>query len=157
MATIVAQFENIAGESQITGFEDSVEAFGISDKVTIVRSGQNSSGRGRYENVVLRRVKDSASPKILTAASSGRDIGTATVSIFRNLEEGLVAYMKIELQSTIVAGYHVQGTHDGKGMVETIELSSPRIAWTYTHYNSSGVESGNVSGGWNQQTGTELI
>ncbi len=155
MATIVAQFENISGESQINGFEDAVEAFGITDKVTVVKSGSSSSGRGRYESVVLRRVKDSASPKLLVAASAGRNIGTTTISIFRNIEEGLVAYMTIKLQATIVGAYRVQGTQDGNGMVESIELSSPRITWTYTQYNN-GVEAGNVSSAWNQQTGTEL-
>ena len=160
MATIAAVFENISGESQISDYENAVEAFGISEAIHIAEAGgggrkrgARTVGRGTYGNLTLSRLKDSASPKLATAASSGQNIGTVRVVLFRTLEAGIVPFMNINLDATIVAGYDLI-EEDGR-IVENVSLSTPRVSWTYTEYQN-GAESGSVAGGWDQQRGIEL-
>jgi len=122
MALIVANFPGIEGESTLAGYENLSEAVAIRDSAEIpvptssgrVR-GSRSVGLAVISDVELTRVKDVSSPKLAEACSSGKNLGSVVVTLFRTIETGLVPYLIYSLEQTFVSRIENE-TLDEKGL-----------------------------------------
>lgn len=111
MAVIAIKFASIEGESTLAGYEGLADAVGISESMEMKAAG-GGSGRSRGSRVVgvskhsdieLARFKDIASPKLAEACSSGSNLGSVDIHLFRTLESGTAPYMIYHLTDTFVA------------------------------------------------------
>ena len=122
MAVIVAEFENIPGESTVTGFEEKVDALAIRESLEVAAAqvsgavgGARTVGQARHSDIELVRIKDRASPKLAQACSSGENLGEMKINLFRTLEQGLVVFMTYTLSQTFVSRIE-NDTLDGNGV-----------------------------------------
>jgi len=112
MAEISVKISDIDGESQLAGHEGELPAVALRDAIEIgIASSQSSGvlgaggsfGKAKHSNVLLVRYRDSSSPKLAEACSSGRNLGEVTVHFFRNAETGVQEFLKYTLGDVIVA------------------------------------------------------
>ena len=133
MAQIAAKIQSIDGECTLDGYEDQVEAVAIRESIVLSAarsSGRATSartaGRSRHSDICLVRYKDRASPKFAEACSSGANIGTVTISLFRTLETGTTRYMTYTLTETLISRYEVD-TLDREGRAFGPSMGSARL------------------------------
>ena len=107
MAVIIVNIPNIAGESQMSGYIGQLEAVSLFEMIQLVSPKSSGSGggvgRSQHSDIGLYRFRDKASPKLAEACSSGANLGTVTISLFRTVEAGPVAYMVYTLEQTMVS------------------------------------------------------
>jgi len=122
MALIVANFPGIEGEVTLAGYENLSEAVAIRDSAEIPVSassgrvrGARTVGQAVVSDVELTRVKDVSSPKLAEACSSGKNLGSVSITLFRSIETGLVPYLIYRLEQTFVSRIEHE-TLDEKGL-----------------------------------------
>ena len=90
---------SIEGESVLDGHANELEAMAIRDLV----QAPTGSARANISEIFLTRHRDKASPKLAQACSTGENIGTVTIYLFKNVNGGPKAYMTYELTDTFVS------------------------------------------------------
>lgn len=110
MAVITINFADIEGESLLAGYEGWSDAVGMRDAIEMPlvagagrTRGGRTSGTSNHSDLELIRFKDIASPKLAEACSTGVNIGSVTIHIFRMLEAGPMPYMTFSLTDTFVS------------------------------------------------------
>ncbi len=123
MAAIVLKFEDINGESTLSGHTGQVDAISIRESISVSASqssGGSASARtvgtSRHSDICVTRFKDIASPKLAQACSAGTNLKTVEVYLFRTLETGVKEYMRYVLSETFVSRYE-NDTADQEGAV----------------------------------------
>lgn len=118
MATIVVDIPTIAGECQIAGYQNKIDAVGISDAIyrpLAFFTGPGGSSPVAHSAICLKRYKDAASPLIAKACSTLGNLGEVKIYLFRTLESGAVPYMVFRLTDAFVT--HVNySTEDMQGI-----------------------------------------
>ncbi|MCY3811462.1 MAG: type VI secretion system tube protein Hcp [Gammaproteobacteria bacterium] len=105
MADITVKIEqspgtiSITGESNMDGHVDELEAIAVRDLIV----APTGTSKARLSEIFLTRYRDKASPKLAEACSLGENIGTATVFLFKNTEDGPKVYLQYTLTDTFVS------------------------------------------------------
>ena len=105
MADITVRIEktggtiSIEGEATQAGHEGELEAIAIRDLV----EAPTGTSKAQLSEIFLTRYRDKASPKLAEACSMGENLGTVTVSLFKNTETGPQIFMKYTLTDTFVS------------------------------------------------------
>ena len=105
MATITVKIEktagtiSIGGEATTTGHAGEVEAVAIRDLIV----APTGTAKAQLSEVFLTRFRDKATPKLAEACSMGENIGTVTISLFKNTEQGPKVYLEYTLTDTFVS------------------------------------------------------
>lgn len=120
MATIILDMTPITGSSTLKGFEDKLPVEAIREslvrpKQVSTASSVRSVNRTLHSDICLVRYRDSASPKLATAASAATHFSEAFISLFRTLEGvGPKEYMQYSLKDVFISRYEA-GTVDAEG------------------------------------------
>ena len=90
---------SIEGEATQTGHEGELEAIAIRDLI----EAPTGTAKAQLSEIFLTRYRDKASPKLAEACSMGENLGTVTISLFKNTETGPQVFMKYTLTDTFVS------------------------------------------------------
>ena len=101
----------IVGESAMTGHADELDATAIRD---LVRA-PDTAAKAYVSEIFVTRYRDKASPKLAEVCSLGVNVGTVTISIFKNTETGPQAFMQYELEETFVSRIEHETAEDNGG------------------------------------------
>ena len=148
--------DGIPGESQDDKHKDWIELASFSSSVTqsagsASRStgGAASGGRADFSDVMVTKVLDKASPKIIIACATGKHIKEITIEFCRATGEKS-KYMQYTLKDVIVTSTQISG-QGGSGEIPTegVSFNAGEIEWTYTEFNhKDGKKKGDVKSKW---------
>ena len=105
MADITVKIEktegtiSIEGECTRTDHTNELEAISVRDLIT----APTGTTKAQFSEIFLTRYRDKATPKLCQACSMGENIGTVTISVFRNIGEGPKVYLKYTLTDTFIS------------------------------------------------------
>ncbi len=124
MATIIVDIPGVTGPSTITGYTGKLPAEAIRESIYAPKSTSTTSTSSTIDTAVhsdinIVRYRDSASPKLATAASAGTLYATTTITLFRTYGSGTSSsvkkYMEYSLKNVYISRYE-SGTLDAEGL-----------------------------------------
>ena len=105
MADITVKIEktagtiSIGGEATQTGHVGELEAVAIRDLIM----APTGTAKAQLSEIFLTRYRDKGTPKLAEACSMGENIGTVTISMFKNTDTGPKVYMQYTLTDTFIS------------------------------------------------------
>lgn len=152
------QIEGIKGESMDDKHKDWIECidvdFGIDQPSSPVTStaGGHTSARADFDEVVVSKLADLATPILLQHCAMGKTIPKAKFEFFRADGSGeRVKYFEMALENVLI-GSIKPGLRPGVGMQEHLCLKFSRVTWKYIQQKISGGAGGSTAGGWDLAT-----
>ncbi len=113
------------------------------------------SGNVVFEDIVVVKELDKASPKLAEAVCKGEVFPKVEIHLTRSYTNtGLVTYYTYELNNVLIVGYRIGGSGYSENIpTEEISLSFEEIKVTYTETDEGGVPRGNVVYEWRVEEG----
>lgn len=154
------QIEGITGESQDSRHPDEIEVLSFSwgeSQHAPVHSGLGAGvGQVRVLDLEVMAHASKASPKLMVACASGRQIAKARLTCCLS-GVGDAEFLVITLSDVLVSGYHVAGTAGGGGTLPTDEvlLNFQDIKIEYRARRPDGSLDSAVTGEWNVRENRE--
>jgi type VI secretion system secreted protein Hcp len=149
-ADIFLAIDGIPGDSSDAQHKNqiSIESFAFLAK----RPSTRTVGAVRFSGLRLDKVYDVSSPRILSAATSGRHLKSATVTFSTGSDTGSTNVLTYKLSDVAVSSYEQGGANpDTKALgslEEEIGLSPARVQVTEKTFNSTGNPGPVVSSSW---------
>lgn len=148
------QIEDIKGESQDDKHKGWIECldvdFGVDQprNPTTSTSGGHTSARAEFDEVLIVKHTDLATPILLQHCAMGKTIPKAKFEFFRADGNGeRVKYFEMVLENVLI-GSVKPGLKPAGGMQEHLCLKFSKVKWTYTQQKISGGAGGSTMGGW---------
>ena len=153
------KFDDINGESQAAGRIDESDVLSWSWSVVREESGETGSTRTRgtpkVEDLVVTKVLDSASVKLLEACIQGKVHPKVTLELERPGAGGAAfTYLAIEMTSVVISSYSVGGAQGEDRPTESVSMNFDEVKVTYSLQNPDGSPGGKVETTWNIEEGT---
>lgn len=146
------KFDGVDGEATARGHEGWSNLDSFSHTLT-----QKVTKKGTFAEVGIDIAKafDKSSPKLQEALIRGVTNPLATIEFTKQFGDGSEAtYLKYELSNVLVSSYSTSAASDSRPS-ETLSLNFEEIKVTYTEYDESGREKGNVEYSWKVEEGTK--
>lgn len=157
------KLEDIKGESTDDKHKGEIDLVGFSfgafqpGAAASVGSG-SGAGKVSFSEVVVTKLMDAASAKLMVACASGQHFKEATLTL-RKAGGSQVEYATISLKQVLVSGYEAGGgTSEPEAVVgkftlpvETIKLNFAHITFKYTAQNQDGTAGPKTMAGWDLQ------
>jgi type VI secretion system secreted protein Hcp len=149
-ADIFLAIDGIPGDSTDAGHKNqiSIESFAFLAK----RPSARTVGAVRFSGLRLDKVYDVSSPRILSAATSGRHLKSATVTFSTGSDAGSTNVLTYKLSDVAVTSYEQGGANpDTKALgslEEEIGLSPARVQVTEKTFNANGNPGPAVTSSW---------
>ena len=149
-ADIFLAIDGIPGDSTDAGHKNqiSIEAFAFLAK----RPSTRTAGAVRFSGLRLDKVYDVSSPRILSAATSGRHLKSATVTFSTGSDAGGTNVLTYKLSDVAVSSYEQGGANpDTKplgSLEEEIGLSPARVQVTEKTFSANGNPGPAVTSSW---------
>jgi len=106
-----------------------------------------AAGRPVFENLVVTKELDKASPKLAEAVCRGKVFPKVEIHLTRSFGGMNQTYYKYELKNAVISSYQISGASQTVP-VDEIALSFEEIKVTYTEYDVSGKAKANVEYTW---------
>ena len=155
------KFDGIDGETQEKNHVAWSNALSFSQVHAASDSGTDGMRRAAgviFEDVVVTKEIDKASPKLAEAVCKGTVFPSVQIHVTREFPDGSKTYYACELKTVFVTSYETVftqevspgGSSQGGEMppLEEISLSFGEIKATYTEYDETGRAKGNVEYSW---------
>jgi type VI secretion system secreted protein Hcp len=149
-ADIFLAIDGIPGDSTDAQHKNqiSIESFAFLAK----RPSTRTAGAVRFSGLRLDKVYDVSSPRILSAATSGRHLKSATVTFSTGSDAGGTNVLTYKLSDVAVSSYEQGGANpDTKplgSLEEEIGLSPARVQVTEKTFSASGNPGPAVTSSW---------
>lgn len=147
------KIDGIPGEStdskhkdwiEITSYNHSARQF-VSKVVS--SAGGATAERVDFGDLIIHKLIDKASPKLLEACCSGKHIKEITIELCRAGGDKQ-KYLEIKMSQVLISGYQHGAAGDRFGS-ETVTFNPGVFKMVYSQQKrADGVAGGNVSGGW---------
>jgi type VI secretion system secreted protein Hcp len=156
---VYLQIEGIKGESVDEGkggtnHKDWIECLAVNFEVLQPRSatastaGGHTAERCEHKDIIVSKLCDLATPKLLEYCSSGKTLPKATLEFMRADGDGnRVKYFSIQLKNVLISGV-APSVAEGSIMTESLSLKYAEVLWKYEKQKIGGGMSGNSAGGW---------
>ena len=150
------KIDGIPGESTDDKHKDwiEIESFnqGLVQPASATASSVGGATAERVEHspLMITKLLDKATPKLLEACCTGKHIKEVTIELCRAGGDKL-KYMEIKLEQVVVSSVDVSGSSASESgfPTESISLNYGKIKWTYTQQRrNDGSGGGNVISGW---------
>jgi len=152
--------DGIKGESQEDQHKDWIEilsyADGVSQGVNPAYSPRNmrSYMEPSIASVVITKVVDISSPKLMEAACSGKHFNKVEIEVYHNEFK----FWTVTLEDVVVTSVQAQipealFTCALAPPAETVSLDFRAVEWTYTKQKPDGTAGGNVTAKWDLTKG----
>ena len=149
-ADIFLAIDGIPGDSDDAQHKNqiSIESFAFLAK----RPSTRTTGAVRFSGLRLDKVYDVSSPRILSAATSGRHLKSATLTFSTGSDAGSTNVLTYKLSDVAVSSYEQGGANpDAKplgSLEEEVGLSPARVQVTEKTFNASGNAGPVVTSSW---------
>ena len=162
------KLEDIKGESVDDKHKNEIDLVGFSfgafqpGAAASVGSG-SGAGKVAFSEIVITKLMDAASPKLMLACASGQHFKEATLTC-RKAGGSAVEYLKIKFEQVLVSGYETcGGTAEPKEVsgkytlpVDIIKLNYAKIQFNYVAQNKDGTTGANTMTGWDLQANKKV-
>ena len=117
-------------------------SFGVSHDAGT--SGSTRSGTTEFDGLVITKVVDVATPKLLEGCATGTTFPEAIITLQRSVGGASKTYLVIKLTGATVSSVSISGTGGEDRPTESASLNFTAIEMTYSQYKSDGSLAGNV-------------
>ncbi len=156
LAGMFIRFDGVDGETQNKDHIGWCDALSFSQgqslpDVGIIGSRQR--GNVVFEDIVVVKELDKASPKLAEAVCKGNVFPKVEIHLTGSYA-GLVTYYAYELKNVLIVGYRIGGSGYSEHVpTEELSLSFEEIKVTYTEFDEGGRAKGNVEYEWRLEEG----
>jgi type VI secretion system secreted protein Hcp len=151
---VYLKLDEAPGESTDSKHANWIECLAVNFEVIQPRSATASSAGGHtaerceHKDIVISKLTDLATPKLLELCSMGKTVPKATIEFMRADGAGVrIKYFSMELTNLIVSGV-APSVSEGSIMTESLSLKYATVKWNYIQQDIKGGTKGNSSGGW---------
>ncbi len=155
---VYLQIDGIKGESGDDKHRDWIECTSAQWGVTQPRSATASTGGGHtaerceFQDIVITKLADLASPILMQTCASGKTIPKAKLEFMRADGQGeRIKYFEIELENVLISSI-APGVSEGSFMNESVGLKFSKVKYRYVQQKIGGGAGGNTAGGWDLAT-----
>lgn len=152
------KFEDIDGESQDEDHKNWIDLISFAQSHSVLADAATGRDRGRvvFEDIVVTKELDKASPKLAEAVAQGKVFPRVDIHWARVAADGAQTYYKYELKNVQVTSYSLGGSAQSDPVpTEQLSLNFEEIKATYTEYDETGRAKGNVEYSWKVEEGTK--
>jgi type VI secretion system Hcp family effector len=150
------KFEGVDGEVKVPGYENWCEFTSVVQQLKpgVTNSGFSKGGDPEFQDLVIVKPLDKASPQIVRNALIGSAFPKVEIEWSRNTDEGPVPHYRYELGNVLIKEYTSKGLYEsqdsGERIMEQISLDFEAITVTYWEYNDEGelVDQVEYTWGW---------
>ncbi len=151
--SMYVKFEGLDGEAQDKDHKGWSDILSFSQGQSSAGGASGStrrSGDVAFEDIVVVKELDKASPKLAEAVCQGRVFPKVEIHLTASYTDaGRVTYYAYELSNVLIASYHISGSGQGEDVpTEEISLSFEEIKAIYTEFDATGKAKGNVEYVW---------
>ena len=148
------KIDGIPGESTDDRHKDEIEvlsySFGASQPISGVRStaGAGSSERANFQELVITKQTDKASPKLFLFCASGNHIKEVTLVLHR-ATGSKQKYLEVKMTQVIISSYTNGGAKDTDFPRDSVSMNFGKIDIVYTATDhATGASKGDVKSNW---------
>ncbi len=146
------KLDGIKGEATDSKHKDEIDiesfTFGVHQTGSSHRGGHGlGAGRAEFQDVMITKYADKASPPLMEHCAKGAHIKTAQITVRKaggKQEEGY----KVHFHDLIISSFTNTGSSEKDSLVETISLNYSGIQFEYAPQSADGTLGGSVKGGW---------
>jgi type VI secretion system secreted protein Hcp len=158
-AAAYIKFDGVDGEAQDRDHRSWSELISFSQSQLVPTDAFTSRATGRvvFEDIVITKELDKASPKLAEAVAKGKVFPTVVIHWARVVADGTAqTYYTYELKNVQVTSYSIGGsTQSDPVPTETLSLNFEEIKVTYTESSETGQAKGNVEYSWKVEEGAK--
>jgi len=155
LAGMFIRFDGVDGEVQSGNYRGWCNALSFSQGQSLPAGsiiGSRQRGNVVFENIVVIKELDKASPKLAEAVCKGNVFPRVEIHLTNT---DLVTYYTYELENVQIVGYRIGGSGYSEHIpTEEISLSFEEIKVTYTEIDEGGGSKGNVVYEWRLEEDT---
>ncbi len=154
LAGMFIRFEGVDGEARNKDHIGWCNALSFSQGQSLPAGSAGSPQRGNvvFEDIVVIKELDKASPKLAEAVCKGNVFPRVEIHLTNT---DLVTYYTYELENVLIVGYRIGGSGYSEHIpTEEISLSFEEIKVTYTEIDEGGRPKGNVVYEWRLEEDT---
>ncbi len=156
LAGMFIKFEGVDGETQNKDHIGWCNALSFSQGQILPDGGiigSRQRGNVVFEDIVVIKELDKASPKLAEAVCKGNVFPRVEIHLTRSYA-GLVTYYTYELKNVLIVGYRIGGSGYSEHVpTEELSLSFEEIKVAYTEFDEGGRAKGNVEYEWRLEEG----
>lgn len=134
------------GEIEISSFSWGKSEAGVKVETLTQGGGGTSLSKATASDLSFKTHASKASPKLLTAAASGKHIKEATLTVRKSKKGSQHEYYKVTLTDVLVTSYRASG--DGDVPTDEFSLNFAKISFAYVPTHSDGSAGTPVIGTW---------
>lgn len=154
-AAMYVKFDGVDGESQDKDHQNWSDILAFSQGQASPSAGAGSTrlrGDCTFEDVVILKQIDKASPKLAEAVCKGDVFPTVEIHVAGSYDLGSQTYYAYEFKNVQIVGYHVDGSIGGPP-TEEVTFNFEEIKVTYSEFDDRGRPVGNVEYSWRIEGG----
>jgi type VI secretion system secreted protein Hcp len=145
------KIDGIKGESQDSKHKDEIDvlswSWGVSQSGTMHAGGGGGAGKANFQDVSITKWVDMSSPKLLSAASTGKHIKEALLTV-RKAGEKPLEYLKVTLSDCLISSVSTGGSGGEDRLTENIAINFAKVKFEYTVQKADGSAGGVVPFGF---------
>ena len=152
------KFDGIDGEAQDRDHKNWSNLTSFSQGHFVPTDAATGRARGRvvFEDIVVTKELDKASPKLAEACAQGKVFPKVDIHWTRVAADGAQTYYSYELKNVLVTSYSLGGSAQSDPVpTETLSLNFEEIKATYTEYDETGRAKGKVEYTWKIEEGVK--
>jgi type VI secretion system secreted protein Hcp len=153
------KFDGVDGEAQDRDHRSwsDLISFSQGQRVPTDAFTGRATGRVVFEDIVVTKELDKASPKLAEAVAKGQVFPTVVIHWARLVADGTAqTYYTYELKNVQVTSYNIGGSTQSDPIpTETLSLNFGEIKVTYSESGATGQAKGNVEYSWKVEEGSK--
>jgi type VI secretion system secreted protein Hcp len=151
--SMYVKFEGLDGEAEDKDHKGWSDILSFSQGQSLPDGGTGPTRRRGdvvFEDIVVAKELDKASPKLAEAVCQGRVFPKVEIHLTASYADaGRVTYYAYEFRNVLIASYYISGSGQGEDVpTEEISFSFEEIKATYTETDETGKAKGNVEYQW---------
>ncbi len=158
-AAIFVKFDGIDGESTDANHDKWSDVLSVNESLTLPDGGATGAtrtrGAARYEDIVLSKELDKASVKLREKLARGQVIPKVEIEVTATYGGARETYFRYELKNVVITSFdmNASGNDEAGPPTENVSLNFEEIKITYTEFDDTGSNKGNVEFTYNVETG----
>ena len=133
--------DGVKGESVDKAHKDKIDIlgwqWGLSNTGTFHHGAGGGAGKASFQNLVITKYIDAASPNLMLFCANGKHFTKAKV-IVRKAGENPLEYLVVEIDKVMVSSYATGGGSGEERLIETVTLNFAKVKVDYTTQSEKG-------------------
>jgi type VI secretion system secreted protein Hcp len=139
------KLDDIKGEAHDAKHKDEIDvlswSWGVTQSGTTHAGGGGGSGKANFQDLTVTKWVDLASPKLLSAASTGKHLKEALLTV-RKAGDKPLEYLKITLTDCLISSVTTGGSGADDRLTENIGINFAKVKFEYTAQKPDGSAGG---------------